>query len=66
MRVVPSPVLDETDGGRFFTEALAAKVESVLADETGLVGAEAALTAALAVFAGARKPDGVVGHFGRA
>lgn len=34
--------LDEADGGRLFAEALTAKVESVLADETGLVGAEAA------------------------
>lgn len=34
--------LDETDGGRLFTEALTAEVESVLADETSLVGAESA------------------------
>lgn len=34
--------LDETDGSRLLTEALAAEVESVLADETSLVSAEAA------------------------
>jgi hypothetical protein len=37
-----SPVLDETDGSRLFTEALSAQVKAVLADETGLVGAETA------------------------
>ena len=34
--------LDETDGSRLFTEALTAEVKTVLADETGLVRAEAA------------------------
>lgn len=34
--------LDEADGSRLFTEALTAEVESVLADETSLVGAVAA------------------------
>ena len=32
----------ETDGSRLLAEALAAEVKAVLADETGLVGAEAA------------------------
>jgi hypothetical protein len=36
--------LDETNGSRLFTEALSAKVESVLADKTSLVGTEAAKT----------------------
>ena len=102
--------LGETDGGSLLTEALTAEVKAVLADETSLVGAEAAvgthyqhsppislappsipllsslpqvtlfhslmpfgrtnkdrcspLTAALAELAGAREPNGVVGHFG--
>ena len=34
--------LDETDSSRLFTEALTADVETVLADQTGLVGADAA------------------------
>lgn len=61
----PLSVLGETDSSRLFTEALTAEVESVLADETGLVSAETALTATLAVLSGAREPNGVVGHFGR-
>jgi len=56
--------LEETNGGSLLAEALPAKVKAVLADETGLVRAEAALTAALAELAGAREPNGVVGHFG--
>ena len=35
--------LVETDGGRLLAEALTAEVKAVLADETGLVGAEAAV-----------------------
>lgn len=35
--------LGETDSSRLFTEALTAEVESVLADETGLVSAETAI-----------------------
>ena len=100
----------ETDGSSLLAEALTAEVKAVLADETSLVGAEAAvgthyqhsppislaplsipllssipkmaplhslmpdgrrnedgcspLTAALAELAGAREPNGVVGHFG--
>ena len=34
--------LDETDGSRLLPEALTAKVEAVLADETSLVGTVAA------------------------
>lgn len=34
--------LDESDGSRLLTEALTAKVDSVFADETSLVGAKAA------------------------
>ena len=102
--------LGKTDSGSLLTEALTAEVKAVLADETSLVGAEAAvgthyqhsppislvplsiplllsipqmtllhslmpdgrpnedgcspLTAALAELAGAREPNGVVGHFG--
>jgi len=59
-----SPVLNETNGSRLFTEALTAEVESVFADETRLMGAKAALTAAFSVFSRAREPDGVVCHFG--
>lgn len=44
------------------TEALTAHVEVVLADETGAVLADAALTATLAVLLGAGVPDGSVGH----
>jgi hypothetical protein len=35
--------LDESNGGGFFAEALTAEVKAVLADETSLVGAEAAV-----------------------
>lgn len=59
-----SPVLYKADGSRLFAEALAAQVETILADETGLVSAEAALAGSLAILARTRKPDGVVGHFG--
>lgn len=34
--------LDEADSGRLLTEALTAEVETILADETSLVSAEAA------------------------
>lgn len=37
------PYLDETNVGALLTEALTADVEAVLADETGLVGADAAV-----------------------
>jgi len=42
---------------------LAAQVETILPDETGLMGAEAALAGSLAIFARTGKPDGVVSHF---
>jgi len=58
-----SPILDEANGGRLFTETLTAEVKTVLADKTSLVSAETALTRALSVFSGAREPNGVVGHF---
>lgn len=35
--------LDESDGSRLLTETLTAEVDTVLADETSLVGAEAAV-----------------------
>jgi len=60
---VCSPVLDEADGSRLFTEALTAEIESVLADETSLVCAVTALAAALAVLPRTREPNCVVGHF---
>jgi len=59
-----SSVLHKADGGRLFTEALAAQVETILADETGLMSAEAALAGSLAKLTRSGKPDGVVGHFG--
>jgi len=62
-RATRSPVLDESDGCRLFAEALAAEVEAVFADETGLVGAESALTGAFAVLSWAGEPNSVVGHF---
>jgi len=58
-----SPVLDKSYGCRFLAEALSAKIKSVLANETSLVSTETALTAAFAIFSGARKPNSVVGHF---
>lgn len=58
-----SPVLDEADGSRLFTEALTAKVKPVFANQTSLVSAETALAATLAELSRTRKPDGVVGHF---
>jgi hypothetical protein len=38
------PYLDETNVGALLTEALTADVEAVLADETGVVGADAAVS----------------------
>jgi hypothetical protein len=58
-------VLDEANVGRLLAEALTADVEAVLADETGLVGADAAAASALAVVARARVPDGFVRHVER-
>jgi len=57
-----SSCLCETDGSRLFTEALTAKVKTVLADETSLVSTETALSAALSVLTRAREPNSVVGH----
>jgi hypothetical protein len=42
---VEEAYLDESDVGRLLTEALTAHVEAVLADETGLVGADTAIQA---------------------
>lgn len=56
------PVLDEADVVRLLTEALTADVEAVLADQTGLVGADAAAAGALAVGTGTGEVDGLVGH----
>lgn len=58
------PVLDETDVGGLLAEALTADVESVLADETGLVGADTALPASLSVGAGTGVPNVLVSHVG--
>ena len=55
-------VLNEANVGGLLTEALTADVEAVLADETGLVGADTAATGALAVLPRARVPDGFVRH----
>lgn len=79
--VILAAHLCETDSSRLFTEALTAKVKTILANETSLVSTQAAnryqtkeicaeylvcspLSATLSVFAGAREPNGVVGHFG--
>ena len=35
--LISSSHLDKTNGGRFFTETLSAKVKAVFANETGLV-----------------------------
>ncbi len=40
--VLPSAYLDETDVGALLTEALAAQIEAILPDKSGLVGAETA------------------------
>jgi len=58
-----SPGLLEPDGGGLLAEALTAEVKAVLADETSLVRALAALAGALAVLARAGEPNSVVGHF---
>ena len=55
-------MLGEADVKSLLTEALTADVQAVLADETGLVGADTALAAALAVGARARVPDRLVRH----
>ena len=65
MRIGNLPVLDEANVGGLLTEALTADVEAVLADETGLVGADAAAAGTLAVVARARVPDGFVRHVER-
>ena len=57
-------VLGETDSSGLFTETLTAEIEAVLANETSLVGAEAALAATLSEFPGTREPNVVVRHFG--
>lgn len=44
MQHTKSPYLNETDIGRLLAEALATDVETVLADETGLVGTDTAIT----------------------
>jgi len=56
------PALDEANRRRFFTEALTAKIKTVLANETSLMRAEAALPTTLPVFAWAREPNSVVCH----
>jgi len=58
-----SPILHKSDGRRLLAEALAAQVETILADETRLMCAEAALARTLSKLAGTGKPDGVVSHF---
>jgi len=59
-----SPILNKTNGSRLFTETLSAKVESVLANKTGLVGTVTALTAAFTIFSGTREPNCIVSHIG--
>lgn len=43
IRYISDAYLDESNVGGLLTEALTANVETVLADETGLVGADAAV-----------------------
>ena len=43
-RALSSPYLDEANVGALLTEALTADVEAVLADQTGTVGADAAVS----------------------
>jgi hypothetical protein len=54
--------LDKTNILALLTEALTADVEAVLADQTGLVGADTAAACTLAVAAWARVPDCIVRH----
>lgn len=56
--------LDETDGGRFFTETLTTEVKTIFAYYPCLVGAQTALARTLSVLSGAREPNGVVCHGG--
>lgn len=44
------PYLGETDVGRLLSKALTANVQAVLADETGLVGADAAADLSVLTF----------------
>jgi len=55
-------VLNESNILTLLPEALTADIEPVLADQAGLVGADAALASTLAVVARARVPDCFVGH----
>lgn len=54
--------LDKTDILGVFSERLTAEVDAVLADQTGTVGGDAALTRTLTVAARAREPDVFVRH----
>jgi len=56
------PVLDETDGGGLFAEALTAEIKAVFANKASLVSTQPALAAPFSVFSRTRKPNGVVGH----
>jgi len=62
LRTETSPVLDEADGGGFFTETLTAEIKTVFSNKAGLMGTETTLAAALAKLSWTGKPDGVVGH----
>jgi len=55
-------VLDEANVLALFPEALTADVQAVLADQTGLVGADAAAAGALAEGARSRVPNALVRH----
>jgi len=65
MRNRESSGLDESDSSRLFTETLTAEIKAIFTDDTSLMGAQPALSAAFTVFAGAGKPNGVVCHFWR-
>jgi len=55
-------LLDESNVMSPLPEALSADVETILADQTSLVGADAARSAALAVCAWTRVPNSFVSH----
>lgn len=52
----------ETDDGSLLPEALSADVHAVLSDQTGLVGADSALSGTLSKGSGSGEPNGLVRH----
>lgn len=56
-------VLEEANVSTTLTEALSAKVQAVLADQTGTMSADTAFTAATTKVTGMRVVDFTVNHF---